>query len=371
MKKTNKLWTVVFLFVSQLLQAQPTLHRIAYLIGNSVYDDSTVLYNPINDAHDLGRNLSELGFEVHEFENVKLAEFRRILNDYGKALSKKPDETVGFFFYAGHGMQIDGRNYLLPTDAIEFDGVDEAEEMSVTLDSILATLYYAHNKMNVVVLDACRTNPFRFDLSLSYRSDSIASLGLASIEAPVGTLIAFSTSPGSVALDGDGLNGIYTQELIKAIHIPDLTIEQVFKKVRTQVKEISDGEQIPWENSSLESEFYFKRNPQVSITAKSVYLTSANENLPLPERYARDVCGCMTGLVTMSEKMDMMPRQLPTETARRLKEDKITAIEQSERCLKTATKDYLSLITPGIDRQAMTILERICPKVHQFMVSGQ
>ena len=371
MKKTNTFWTVVFLFVIQLLQAQTPLRRIAYLIGNSVYEDSTTLYNPINDAHDLGRNLMDLGFEVYEFENVKHAKFRHILHDYGKALSEDPDHTVGFFFYAGHGMQIDGRNYLLPTDAVEFDGIDEAEVACITLDSILATLYYAHNKMNIIVLDACRNNPFRFDLSLSYRSDSISELGLASIEAPVGTLIAYSTSPGSVALDGDGLNGIYTQELIKAIHIPDLTIEQVFKKVRTQVNEISDGEQIPWENSSLESEFYFKRNPQVSITSKGVYLASANENLPLPERYARDMCGCMTGLVTMSEKMDMMPRQLPTETARRLKEDKETAIEQSERCIKTSTKDYLKQVTPDIDRQAMAILERICPKVHHFMFSRQ
>ena len=371
MKKTNKLWTVVFLFVIQLLHAQSPLRRIAYLIGNSVYEDSTTLYNPINDAHDLGSNLINLGFEVHQFENVKLAKFRKILDEYGKALSQNPDQTVGFFFYAGHGMQIDGRNYLLPTDAVEFDGVDEAKEVCITLDTILATLYNAHNKMNVVVLDACRTNPFRFDISLSNQSDTVTVLGLSSVEAPVGTLIAFSTSPGSVALDGDGLNGIYTQELIKAIHIPDLTIEQVFKKVRTQVKEISDGEQIPWESSSLESEFFFKRNPQVSITAKGVFLASANENLPLPERYARDVCGCMTGMVTMSEKMDMMPHQLPTETARRLKEDKITAIEQSERCLKTATKDYMNQVTTVVDQQAMVILEKICPKVHQFMVSRQ
>lgn len=366
MKKTNKLWTVAFLFTIQFLQAQSSLRRIAYLIGNAVYEDSTVLYNPVNDATDLGKNLKGLGFEVHQFENVNRADFQRVLNVYGRDLSKDPEHTVGLFFYAGHAMQIDGRNFLMPTDAIEFDDAGEAEEVCITLDTILATIDNAHNKMNIIVLDACRTNPFRLDNGYIPRREAS---GLAAVEAPVGTLIAYSTSPGSVALDGDGLNGLYTQELIKAIHIPDLTIEQVFKKVRTQVKEISDGEQIPWENSSLESEFYFKRNPQVMVTAKGVYLTSTNENLPLPERYARDMCGCMTGLVTLVEKIDMMPSKLPTETARRLAEDKETAIEQSERCIKTATKDYLKRVTPEIDRQTMNTLERICPKVHQFMTT--
>ena len=368
MKQTNKLLTVVFLFCIHILQAQPALRRIAFLIGNSVYEDSTFLYNPVNDAHDLGSNLKELGFEVHQFENVNLADFQRILNVYGRTLSKDPEHTVGLFFYAGHAMQIDGRNFLMPTDAIEFADADEAEEVCITLDSILETLNNAHNKMNIVVLDACRTNPFRYDTGYVTRRDLS---GLAAIEAPVGTLIAYSTAPGSVAQDGDGLNGLYTQELIKAIHIPDLTIEQVFKKVRTQVKEISDGEQIPWENSSLESEFYFKRNPQVMVTAKGVYLASTNENLPLPERYARDMCGCMTGLVTLVDKIDMMPSQLPLETARRLAEDKTIAIEQSERCIKEATQDYLKRVTPDIDRQTMSILERICPKVHRFMMSRQ
>ncbi len=370
MEKTNKLWTVVFLFVIQLLNAQTPLRRIAYLIGNSVYEDSAVLYNPVNDAYDLGRNLKELGFEVHQFENLNRADFQRVLNVYGRDLSKDPEQTVGLFFYAGHGMQIDGRNFLLPTDAVDFSGLDEAEEMCITLDTILMTIYNAHNKMNIVVLDACRTNPFRFD-NYTTRHDTADAQGLAAVEAPVGTLIAYSTSPGSVAQDGDGLNGVYTQELIKAIHIPDLTIEQVFKKVRTQVKEISDGEQIPWENSSLESEFYFKRNPSVTVTAKGVYLASANENLPLPERYARDMCGCMTGLVTMVEKIDMMPHDLSHETKRRLDEDKTTAIEQSERCIKSATEDYLKVVTPEIDRQTMLTLEKLCPKVHQFMISKQ
>ncbi len=368
MKKTNKLWTVVFLFVIQVLQAQPELRRIAYLIGNSVYEDDTELYNPVNDAYDLGHNLRDLGFEVHQFENVNRADFQRVLNVYGRDLSKDPEHTVGLFFYAGHAMQIDGRNFLMPTDATDFEDADEAEEVCITLDSILETLNKAHNTMNIVVLDACRNNPFRFDNGYVTKRDIS---GLAAVEAPVGTLIAYSTSPGSVALDGDGLNGLYTQELIKAIHIPDLTIEQVFKKVRTQVKEISDGEQIPWENSSLESEFYFKRNPQVMVTAKGVYLASTNENLPLPERYARDMCGCMTGLVTLVEKIDMMPSQLAPETARRLAEDKETAIEQSERCIKTATQDYLKRVTPEIDRQTMNTLERICPKVHQFLMSRQ
>jgi hypothetical protein len=369
MLKTNKLWTVVLLLFFQTLQAQPALRRIAYLIGNSVYEDGSILYNPVNDARDLGKNLSDLGFEVHQFENVNRTDFQRLLKLYAKALNEDADHTVGLFFYAGHGMQIDGRNFLMPTDAVEFSDAEDAEEVCITLDSVMATLQLANNKMNIIILDACRNNPFKGLSNVQTKRDSTE--GLAPIEAPVGTIIAYSTAPDRVALDGDGLNGLYTQELIKAIHIPDLTIEQMFKKVRTQVKEISDGEQIPWENSSLESEFYFKRNPQVTVTSKGVYLASANENLPLPERYARDMCGCMTGLVTLVEKIDNMPTKLPAETAKRLAEDKTTAIEQSERCIKSITRDYLKQVTPEIDRQTMSTLEQICPKVHHFMTTKQ
>ena len=369
MIKTSTLWTVVLLLFFQTIQAQPTLRRIAYLIGNGKYDDGSVLYNPVNDARDFGKNLMDLGFEVHQFENVNRADFQRLLKLYAIALHEDAEHTVGLFFYAGHGMQIDGRNFLMPTDAVEFTDAEEAEPVCITLDAVMETLQKAGNKMNIVILDACRNNPFAMYGDTKMRRDSMQ--GLAAIEAPVGTLIAYSTAPGRVALDGDGLNGLYTQELIKAIHIPDLTIEQMFKKVRTQVKEISDGEQIPWEDSSLESEFFFTRNPEVSVTAKGIYLTSTTENLPLPERQARDLCGCMTGLVTMVEKVNNLPSTLPPETARRLKEDKMTAAEQSERCIKNATKDYLKLVTPEIDRQTMVNLEKLCPKVHQFMVSRQ
>jgi Caspase domain len=370
MSTMNKLWTVVFLLFLNSLQAQqPGLRRIAYLIGNSVYADGNVLYNSVNDARDFGKSLSDLGFEVHQFENVNRADFQNLLKLYGKALNEDAEHTVGLFFYAGHGMQIEGRNFLMPTDAIEFDDEEEAEAVCITLDSVMATLQTANNKMNIIVLDACRNNPFLGMGHIKTQRDSLE--GLAAIEAPVGTLIAYSTAPGRVAMDGAGLNGVYTQELIKAIHIPDLTIEQVFKKVRTQVKEITDGEQIPWENSSLESEFYFKRNPQVTITSKGVYLASANENLPLPERYARDMCGCMTGLVTMVEKIDNMPKDMPAEVAKRLAQDKETAIEQSERCIKNATKDYLKNVTPEIDQQTLSALEQLCPKVHHFMMARQ
>jgi len=224
--------------------------RIALVIGNGDYI-SAPLRNPVNDANTISAELKKLGFEVTTVTNGSQNQMKQAISNYGTQLSKDKN-IVGLFYYAGHGIQVKGKNYIIPTDA-KIEKEPDVEVFCVDLDGLLANLEYAGNNMNVIILDACRNNPF----GRGFRSQ--AGNGLATVNAPTGTFIAFATAPGSTASDGEGNNGLYTQEFVKALQIPNIKIEDVFKKVRTQVKTLSNGQQIPWENSSIEGDFYFKK----------------------------------------------------------------------------------------------------------------
>ena len=219
--------------------------RTALVIGNAAYE-SGALRNPINDARAMAKALADLSFEVTLKENLDQKQMKREIQAFGEKLRKG---GVGLFYYAGHGIQENGRNYLLPVGAaIEHE--KQVEYEAVDMGAVLSEIDYAHARMNIVILDACRDNPF----ARSFRS---ISQGLASLDAPTGTLIAYATAPGSVANDGPGENGVYTGELIKAMVQPGLKIEDVFKQVRSAVREATGGRQVPWESSSLEGDFYF------------------------------------------------------------------------------------------------------------------
>ena len=221
--------------------------RTALVIGNSTYA-SAPLVNPVNDAGDIAAKLRNLGFSVTILTNASRREMRRAVRKYSQEL--RLTGGVGMFYYAGHGMQIKGINYLIPTDAVmenEFEIPDEA----VSANSVLRALEEAGNEMNIVVLDACRDNPF----AKSYRST--ATRGLARMDAPGGSIIAYATAPGDVASDGDGRNGIYTKHLLANMDKTGMPIEQMFKKVRIGVIDDSSGNQTPWEESSLRTDFYF------------------------------------------------------------------------------------------------------------------
>jgi len=226
--------------------------RVALVIGNSAYKVSQ-LKNPVNDARAVASALKGLGFDVMLMEDCGLEPMKEAVERFGDRLIKG---GVGLFYYSGHGMQVRGENYLVPVDA---DIKGEAEVAYKTLNAglVLAKMADARNRMNIVILDACRNNPF----ARGFRS---ANPGLASMNAPVGTIVAYSTAPGSVASDGSGNNGLYTGELVREMKAPGVKIEDVFKHVRSGVKEKSDGEQIPWESSSLEGDFYFKGGEALS-----------------------------------------------------------------------------------------------------------
>jgi TonB family protein len=229
--------------------------RLALVIGNSAYPNAP-LKNPVNDAQDIAAALRALGFEVISRENVNQNEMKRAIREFGEKIR---GAAVGLFYYAGHGVQVKGENYLVPVDA-KVESEQEVEYECVKAGFVLAQMDAARDSMNIVILDACRNNPF----VRSFRSES---KGLAQMDAPSGTLIAYATAPGSVASDGAGRNGLYTQELLKQMRTSGLGIEDVFKRVRISVRAATQQRQTPWESSSLVGDFYF--TPKGAGTAES------------------------------------------------------------------------------------------------------
>jgi predicted Fe-Mo cluster-binding NifX family protein len=220
-------------------------HRVALVIGNADYGNAP-LRNPVNDARAMASTLRSLGFDVLTAENAGRKAMLQKLRDYRDML--RP-ESVGLFYYAGHAIQVKGQNFLIPIGAAVRSEA-EVDEESVNLATLLDRLDEAKNAINIVILDACRDNPFQ----RSFRS---ASRGLAPVDAPTGTLIAYATAPGRTASDGDGANGLYTDEMLRVLKMPGLKVEDVLKRVRAGVVQRTNGVQTPWDASSLIGDFYF------------------------------------------------------------------------------------------------------------------
>jgi len=227
--------------------------RIALVIGNSQYRTAP-LRNPVNDAQAMKNALQNLDFEVLFYSNLSQKQMKRAINRFGQKI--RTSGVVGLFYYAGHAMEVKGVNYLIPVDA-EIQKEPDVELDSVKLARVTIKMKSAGNRMNIIILDACRDDPFS-DIRSFFRSMT-KTRGLARITAPYGTFIAFATAPGSVAADGEGANGLYTEELIKAISVPGRKIEDLFKHVRKKVFEKSNGSQTPWDEISIVDDFYFKR----------------------------------------------------------------------------------------------------------------
>jgi Caspase domain len=229
--------------------------RVALVIGNAAYKEAP-LTNPVNDARAIGQALQESGFTVILRENTDQRGMLSALREFGDKLR---GGGTGLFYYAGHGMQIKGRNYLIPVGA-NVDREDEVAYSAVDAQAVLDKMESAGNAANIMILDACRNNPF-------VRASRSGQAGLAQMEAPVGTLVAFATSPGAVASDGSGANGLYTQHLLTAMRQNGSKVEDVFKQVRANVRRDSQGKQVPWESTSLEGDFYFKGGASAATTS--------------------------------------------------------------------------------------------------------
>ena len=244
-----------FLFFANPAHAQRTLsvapgaaseQRVALVIGNASYKDAP-LRNPVNDANDMAAELKQMGFTVMLRINAGPREMRAAIREFSQSLRKG---GVGLFYFAGHGVQSKGKNFLIPVNA-DIREEFELEDEAVDANRVLAGMEEAGNRVNIVILDACRNNPF----ARSWRS---AASGLAQMSAPAGSFVAFATAPGSVAADGTGRNGLFTENLLRSLREPDTDIDRVFTRVTAGVARTTANKQVPWKSSSLTGEFRFR-----------------------------------------------------------------------------------------------------------------
>lgn len=239
-------------------QAQQASRRVALVVGNNAYATAP-LNNPVNDARAMAQALENTGFTVILKLDATQPEFMSALRDFGNRLKDGGPGTAGLFYFAGHGMQIKGRNFLIPVGA-NIEHEDEVTYQALDAQAVMDKMESAGNGTNIVILDACRNNPF----ARSFRS---ASQGLAQMDAPLGTFVAFATAPGSVASDGAGANGLFTAHLLNVMRKPELKVEDVLKQVRQAVLRDSGNRQVPWESSSLVGDFYFRAPSEVPVIA--------------------------------------------------------------------------------------------------------
>jgi len=246
------------LLTAALLLALPAHaeKRVALVVGNSAYKQANPLANPVNDASEIASALKASGFDVILGVDLDKRTFDTKVRDFAELLESA---DVAIFFYAGHGLQVAGRNYLIPVDA-RLQGERDLDFDAENLDFILKQMELGRaDKTNIVFLDACRDNPFAQNLarSMGTRSASIGK-GLAQVDTGVGTFIAYSTQPGNVALDGKGKNSPFTAALAKHVRESGRDLTSVMIEVRKDVLAATDGKQVPWDHSALTGEFYFQ-----------------------------------------------------------------------------------------------------------------
>lgn len=297
-------------------------NRVALVIGNGSYPDSP-LKNPPNDARAMAEVLRKLDFDVIEIIDAGQKEMRRAIYDFGDKLKK---DGVGFFYYAGHGLQVRNENWLIPVDArISSESDIEAESLSAS--RVLGKMEDMQTAVNIVILDACRNNPF----ARGWRG---MGRGLAMMDAPRGSLIVYATGPGQEASDGDGSNGVFTQYLIQELPLPGQSLQQTILNVRVQVMDATGNQQIPWDASSMTKMFFpageapgqaVEGGPDTGVDAR----TSAK---PIP-----------VGSMVMGQKMWAEPRAMYGDRDRKLflRQDSMASPAQSATATmlleKTAT----------------------------------
>ena len=233
--------------------------RVALVLGNARYAPPATLPNPVNDARDMAQALRTAGFDVVLETDADLKAMQRAVRDFGSRL--RPDGAA-LFYYAGHGVQVKGSNYLVPL-AAKILSEAEVEDEALDANRVLKVMEESRSRVNIVVLDACRDNPFS-------RGTRSLTRGLALMPAPSGTLIAYATGPGAVAADGTGRNGLFTGELLRAMRVPGVDIIDVFRNVIGAVRQQTGGRQVPWVHSSLDSYFYFRPATPSPPTARAV-----------------------------------------------------------------------------------------------------
>jgi uncharacterized caspase-like protein len=236
----------MLLFIALVAMNVQAENRVALVIGNAKYA-SQPLTNPVHDAADIADRLTSVGFAVSKLENATRKQIKSALRTFSRQLVEK--DSIGLFYYAGHGVQVKGNNYLIPVDA-DIQSEFEVEDEAIAVNRVLGAMEQAGNGLNLVILDACRDNPY----ASSFRSNT---RGLAKVNAPKGAMVLYATSPGDVAGEGEGRNGIFTKHLLDAIEKPGLTVEQVFKETAIAVSKETAKQQVPWFEGVILGEFSF------------------------------------------------------------------------------------------------------------------
>jgi hypothetical protein len=252
--------------------------RVALVIGNSNYQNVTQLSNPANDAKAVAQLLNAAGFEVISATDLTHNEMIQVVQDFSSKIADRGPNTVAMVYYAGHGVQLAGENYLVPIDA-RISSEPDLINGSVRLVDVMATLETIPSRLRIAILDACRNNPFP--------SLNEAGRGLAIVDAPNGSIVAYSTAPGAEALDGVGDHSPYTAAFLRLAHEKNLPIEQLLKRIRLDVNNSTGGQQTPWESSSLTSDFYFFGDTAVAATRAPAQEKTVYAAEDLPSRAAR------------------------------------------------------------------------------------
>jgi len=252
--------------------------RVALVIGNSNYQNAPQLQNPDNDAQSMAQFLNSAGFEVVAATDLSQNDMLRVVQDFSAKVSARGPNTVAMIYYAGHGVQLAGENYLVPVDA-KVSSQTELVNNSVRLVDVMSTLETIPSRMRIVILDACRNNPFP--------NVNDAGRGLAIVDAPNGSIVGYSTAPGAEALDGTNGHSPYTQAFLNVAREPNVPIEQLFKRVRLEVNQTTSGAQIPWESSSLTSDFTFFGDTAVAANRAPVNTPVVQMASNLPSRSTR------------------------------------------------------------------------------------
>lgn len=222
--------------------------RLALVIGNSAYEKNTPLANPQNDAQAVAQLLNSAGFEVVMAFDLTRDIMKQTIEEFAARITEKGGDSAALVYYAGHGMQVDGENFLVPVDA-KLEKESDLADAGIKLADVMGALQSAPSKIRIVILDACRNNPFQ--------ASGAGGKGLAIVDAPSGTIVAYSTAPGTEALDGTGKHSPFAAAFMRTVKQPDLPVEQVFKRVRRLVNDSTDNRQTPWESSSLTADFVF------------------------------------------------------------------------------------------------------------------
>ncbi len=252
--------------------------RVALVIGNSNYQNAPDLANPGNDARSMAQLLNSAGFEVISATDLTQNDMLKVVQDFSAKVAARGQNTVAMVYYAGHGVQLAGENYLVPVDA-KISSPNDLVSNSVRLVDVMATLEAIPSRLRIVLLDACRNNPFP--------EINDAGRGLAIVDAPNGSIVGYSTAPGTEALDGSNGHSPYASAFVKLAQVPNVPIEQLFKRVRLEVNNTTDGKQTPWESSSLTSDFTFFGDTAVAAMRQPVKGPVVQMASNLPSRSVR------------------------------------------------------------------------------------